>query len=56
MAVELAVAAQADVDALAAVALELGVGAYGAVLFVAFICALGDAVAAPHLRDAVHVS
>lgn len=56
VAIVFAVAAQVDVDTLAAVALELGVGANGTVLLVAAVVALGEAVAAPHLRDAVHFS
>lgn len=54
VAVELAVAAQAEVDTLPAVALELCVGANGTILLVAAVVALGEAVAAPCLRDAVH--
>lgn len=56
MTVDLAVAAQAEVDALAAVALELCVGADGTVLLIAAVVALGEAVAAPGLWDAVHLS
>lgn len=56
MAVDLAVAAQAEVDALAAVALELCVRADGTVLLVAAVVALGEAITAPCLWDAVHLS
>lgn len=56
LAVDLAVAPEAQVDALATVALELALRANGAVLLVAVVVALGVAVAAPRLRDAVHFS
>lgn len=53
--VDLPVAAEAQLDALAAVALELGVGADGTVLLVAAVVTLGVTVAPPGLRDAVHL-
>lgn len=56
VAVKLAVAAQAEVDTLPAVTLKLCVGANGTVLLVAAVFALWEAVAAPRLWDAVHVS
>lgn len=56
LAVDLAVTAQRQVHALAAVALELDLGAHGAVVLVAVVVALGVAVAAPRLRDAVHLA
>lgn len=54
LAVSLAVAAQRHVHTLAAVALELALWAHGAVGLVAVVVALGVAVAAPRLRNAVH--
>lgn len=54
--VELSVAAQTELDALAAVALELGLGADGTVVLVALVVALGVAVASPGLRDAVDLA
>lgn len=54
--VDLSVAAEAQVDALPAVALELGLGADGTVLLVAAVVTLGVTVAPPRLRDAVHLA
>lgn len=54
--VDLSVAAQALVDALPAVALELGLGADGTVLLIAAVVTLGVTVAPPGLRDAVHLT
>lgn len=56
LAVDLSVAAKRDVHALLAVALELVVRAHGAVVLIAFVFALDVPVAAPGLRDAVHLS
>lgn len=56
LAVDLPVAAQAEVNALPAVALELVLGADGTVLLVAAVVTLGVAVAPPGLRDAVHLA
>lgn len=53
--VDLAVAAQAQVDALAAVTLELRLGADGTVVLVAAVVTLGETVAPPRLRDAVYL-
>lgn len=55
-AVWLSIAAQLRVHALAFVALELKLGADGAVHLVAVVCALGDAVAAPRHGDAVDLA
>lgn len=56
LAVDLPVAAEAQVDALPAVALELGLRADGTVLLVAAVVTLGVTVAPPRLRDAVHLA
>lgn len=56
LAVDLPVAAQRKVHALLAVALKLVVRAHRAVVLIAFIFALDISVAAPGLRDAVHLS
>lgn len=53
--VDLAIAAQAQVDALAAVTLELRLRADGTVLLVTAVVTLGKTVAPPRLRDAVHL-
>lgn len=53
--VDLSVAAEAQVDALPAVALELGLRADGTVLLVAAVVTLGETVAPPRLRDAVNL-
>lgn len=56
LAVDLAVAAQAQVDALAAVTLELRLRADGTVLLIAAIVTLGETVAPPRLWDAVYLA
>lgn len=55
LAVDFSIAAEAQVDALPAVALELGLGADGTVLLVAVVVTLGETVAPPRLRNAVHL-
>lgn len=54
--VKLAVAAQAQVDALPTVALKLRIGADRTVVLVAFVVAFGVTVAPPRLWDAVHLT
>lgn len=56
LAVDLSVAAQSHVHTLLAVALELLVGADGTVSLVTAVVTLSEAVAAPGLRDAVHLA
>lgn len=54
--VDLPVAAEAQVDALPAVALELGLRADRAVLLVAAVITFWVTVASPRLRDTVHLT
>lgn len=56
LAVDLSVAAQSNVHTLLAVALELVFGADGTVSLVTAVVTLREAVAAPGLRDAVHLA
>ncbi len=54
--VDLSVAAEAQVDALPAVTLELGLGADGTVLLIAAVVTLRVTITPPCLRDAVHLT
>lgn len=54
--VDLSVAAEAQVDALPAVALELGLGADRTVLLVTAVVTFGVTVTSPCLRDTVHLT